>query len=87
MPSLLRNPESLRSYVGRGPGKVMSGAELARRVGRSRSTIDHLLNGRMSSCTDELAADIETVLNAPAGVIFVAATPSSGASPKSSATR
>lgn len=71
MPALLRNTESLRSYVGRGPGKLMSGAELARRVNRSRSTIDHLLNGRMTQCTDELAESIEKVLGAPRGVIFV----------------
>lgn len=85
MPSLLRNAESLRSYVGRGPGKVMTGAELARRVNRSRSTIDHLLNGRMSSCTEELAASIEEVLSAPAGVIFVLPGASSGAMQKTSA--
>lgn len=71
MTALLRNKESLRSYVGRGPGKRMSGAELARRVNRSRATIDHLLNGRMKTCSEELAAGIEAVLNAPKGVIFV----------------
>jgi plasmid maintenance system antidote protein VapI len=49
----------------------MSGAELARRVNRSRATIDHLLNGRMTQCTAELAADIEKVLGAPEGVIFI----------------
>lgn len=73
MPALLRNKESLRSYVGRGQGKSMTGAELARRVHRSRSTIDHLLNGRMTQCTDELAEAIEGVLGAPRGVIFVTA--------------
>lgn len=87
MPSLLRNPESLRSYVGRGPGKVMSGAELARRVGCSRSAIDHLLNGRMSSCSEDLAHQIELALDAPAGVIFLAPGTSSGACEKSSVAR
>ncbi|MFT4471435.1 helix-turn-helix domain-containing protein [Arthrobacter sulfonylureivorans] len=68
---VLRNAEALRSYVGRGPGRVMTGSELARRIGKSRSTVDHLLNGRMVSCTSELASAIEKTLGAPAGVIFV----------------
>lgn len=67
----LRNPDALRAYVGPEKSKRMSGRKLARYVGVHPSTIDHLLAGRMSTCTPALAADIERVLGAPPGVIFV----------------
>lgn len=67
----LRNPEVLRGYVGKGRGRVMNATELARKIGRTRGTIDHLLNGRMDRCSPEVAKAIETVLGVPAGVIFV----------------
>lgn len=65
----LISPEKLRDHVG--PGKRMSGRALARYVHVHPSTIDHLLSGRMKTCTPELAKDIETVLGVARGHIFL----------------
>lgn len=67
----IRNPEILRAFIGRGPGRLMTGAELSRKIGKSRSTVDHLLNGRMETCTAEVAQAIEGVLGVPPGIIFL----------------
>lgn len=67
----LRNPEALSAFVGKGPGRVMQPAELARKIGKSRGTIDHLLHGRMERCRPEVARAIERALGVPPGVIFV----------------
>lgn len=69
----LRNPESLRAFVGKGEGRVITVVELAKQLDRTRSTIDHLLSGRRSFCSPELAAQVEEIIGVPPGIIFLPA--------------
>lgn len=66
----LQNSPALAALVGVGPGKMMTASELARRVGRSPSTIDQLRHGRLTRVTDELAAAIEDELGVQRGTLF-----------------
>lgn len=59
--------------------KDFSRRRLARYCGLSGSgMIDHLVDGRKSSCTPRLAERIAEALDVPLGVLFVAALPSTG---------
>lgn len=62
-------------------------ARLARYSGCSKSFISHLLSGRRTSCTPELAENIAEALNLPLSVIFEPrVTPSSSAIDKQNGT-
>ncbi|GAA4914620.1 helix-turn-helix transcriptional regulator [Nesterenkonia rhizosphaerae] len=67
----LRNTAAIRAFVGREPGAEMTASELARRADCAPSTIDHLRNGRMTTCTADLAERIETALGVAPGTIFI----------------
>lgn len=83
----LKSPELLRAFVGdplKDPSKTISGRRLAERVinpetGRPihPSFIDHLLTGRRSSCTPQIAERIAEALGVPVVVLFDAHVPSS----------
>lgn len=66
----LKNPDYLRALVGQGPGRIMTATALARAVECHPSTIDHLKNGRMASCRDDVALRIEQTLGLQQGVLF-----------------
>lgn len=67
----LRNSDALKAFVGKGEGRIMTSAELAKRLGKSRHTIDHLLSGRRNTCPPEFAAQVEEILQVPSGIIFI----------------
>lgn len=66
----LKNRPAFAALVGPGPDKIMSASELARRVERTPSTIDHLRHGRMSRVTEDLAMSIESELGVKTGTLF-----------------
>ncbi|GAA1806928.1 hypothetical protein GCM10009771_06230 [Nesterenkonia flava] len=66
----LKNRPAFAALVGTSPSHVMTASELARRVHRTPSTIDHLRAGRMSSVTPGLARAIERELGVNEGVLF-----------------
>lgn len=66
----VRNRTALAALVGQGSEKLMTASELARRVGCSPSTIDHLRKGYSSRVRPEIADGIERELGLTAGTIF-----------------
>lgn len=72
----LISAERLRSFVGPEPEKKMSGRRLARAIDKHPSFIDHLLNGRSSSCKPLTAERIAEALELPLEILFVPTTPS-----------
>ena len=64
----LRSAETLRALM-RQQGLSLSG--LARAARCSKSFISHLLSGRRSSCSDDLAGRIAGALEVPVHVVFV----------------
>jgi transcriptional regulator with XRE-family HTH domain len=48
----------------------MSERELAERAGIGHATVNHLLSGRRSGCTQQTAASIEAALGCPPGLFF-----------------
>ncbi|OBS01847.1 hypothetical protein A9W98_17840 [Mycobacterium gordonae] len=63
----LRSPATLRALMEQ---YGFSLGRLARYADCSKGFISHLLSGRRSSCTPELAARIAEALNVPLEVIF-----------------
>lgn len=70
--------ERLRSFVGPGDDKKMSGRRLARIVDVHPSFIDHLLTGRRSSAKPLTAQRIAEALEVPLDILFVPTLPSAG---------
>lgn len=68
--------ERLRSFVGPEPEKKMSGRRLARAIGKTPGTVDHLLAGRMKSCEPKTAHRIAEALEVPWDLLFMPTTPS-----------
>jgi transcriptional regulator with XRE-family HTH domain len=50
----------------------LSERELAERAGVAHATVNHLLSGRRSGCTEHTAAAIEAALACPPGLFFEA---------------
>lgn len=74
----LRSPETLRALMNQ---DEFSLARLARYADCSKSFISHLLAGRRSSCTPELADRISEALHVPTEVLFeLRVSPSAGSS-------
>ena len=74
----LRSPETLRALMNQ---DEFSLARLARYADCSKSFISHLLAGRLSSCTPELADRISEALHVPTEVPFeLRVSPSAGSS-------
>ncbi|WP_343466507.1 helix-turn-helix transcriptional regulator [Rhodococcus aetherivorans] len=74
----LRSPETLRALMNQ---DEFSLARLARYADCSKSFISHLLAGRRSSCTPELADRISEALHVPTEVLFeLRVSPSVGSS-------
>ncbi|MBX4168092.1 helix-turn-helix domain-containing protein [Rhodococcus sp. DMU2021] len=63
----LRSPETLRALMRQDDFSL---ARLARYADCSKSFISHLLSGRRSSCTPELAERIAEALHVPTEVLF-----------------
>lgn len=63
----LRSPETLRALMRQDDFSL---ARLARYADCSKSFISHLLSGRRSSCTPELAERITEALHVPVEVLF-----------------
>jgi transcriptional regulator with XRE-family HTH domain len=63
----LRSPDTLRALMGQ---YDFSLDRLARYAGCHKSFISHLLSGRRSSCTPELADRLAEALNIPTMVLF-----------------
>lgn len=63
----LRSPDTLRALMGQ---YNFSLGRLARYSGCSKGFISHLLSGRRSSCTPDLAENIAEALNIPLLVLF-----------------
>lgn len=63
----LRSPATLRALMGQ---YKFSLGRLARYADCSKGFISHLLSGRRSSCTPELASRIAEALNVPLEVLF-----------------
>lgn len=72
----LISADRLRAFVGPEPTKKMSGRRLARAIGKTPGTIDHLLSGRMKSCEPVTAQRIAEVLEVPLEILFVPVPPS-----------
>jgi transcriptional regulator with XRE-family HTH domain len=66
----LRSRRMLREYI---ELMGLSGRQLAQRAGLSHSTVNHLLTGRRTSCTERTARAIEQVLACPPGLLFAKA--------------
>jgi transcriptional regulator with XRE-family HTH domain len=76
----LRSPATLRALMEQ---YNFSLGRLARYADCSKGFISHLLSGRRSSCTPELAARIAEALNVPLEVLFeVKRSPSAGQNDK-----
>ncbi|MCX2931346.1 helix-turn-helix transcriptional regulator [Mycobacterium sp. CVI_P3] len=63
----LRSPATLRALMEQ---DKFSLGRLARYAGCSKGFISHLLSGRRSSCTPELATRIAEALNVPIEILF-----------------
>lgn len=63
----VRDVAALRGYL-RLLG--LSERELARRAGIGHATVNHLLGGRRSGCTQATAEAVERALGVPPGVFF-----------------
>lgn len=72
----LISAERLRAFVGPGPDKKMSGRRLARAIGKTPGTIDHLLAGRMTTCEPLTAQRIAEALEVPLEILFAPKPPS-----------
>ncbi|OCB09339.1 hypothetical protein A5717_26275 [Mycolicibacterium porcinum] len=59
----------LRAMI-QGEDSTTSGRQVARYSGVHPSFIDHLLSGRRSSCTPQVADRIAEALRVPTGVLF-----------------
>jgi DNA-binding Xre family transcriptional regulator len=71
----VRDPVAMRAYL-RLLG--VSERELAERAGVGHATVNHLLSGRRSRCTERTAAAIEAALGCPPGLFFEPAARLSG---------
>lgn len=71
----VRDPVAMRAYL-RLLG--MSERELAERAGIGHATLNHLVSGRRSGCTQQTAAAIEAALGCPPGLFFEPAPPVGG---------
>jgi transcriptional regulator with XRE-family HTH domain len=58
----------------------MSEREFAGRAGIGHATVNHLLSGRRTTCTERTAVAIETALGCPPGLFFEPASRFSGRS-------
>jgi hypothetical protein len=63
----VRDPSVLRGYISL---VGLSERELARRAGISHSTLNHLLTGRRTVCTQSTARAVERALGCGTGVFF-----------------
>jgi transcriptional regulator with XRE-family HTH domain len=63
----LRSRGMLREYL---ELLGLSGRQLATRTGLSHSTVNHLLTGRRTSCSEHTARAIERALGCPSGLLF-----------------
>jgi transcriptional regulator with XRE-family HTH domain len=63
----VRDPGALRAYLGL---LGLSERALAVRAGVGHATVNHLLSGRRTGCTQRTAAAIEAALACPPGVFF-----------------
>jgi transcriptional regulator with XRE-family HTH domain len=63
----LRSRRMLREYISL---LGLSARAFAARAGLSHSTINHLLTGRRSTCSERTATAIEQALNCPPGLLF-----------------
>jgi transcriptional regulator with XRE-family HTH domain len=70
----VRDPAALRAYL-----RLLGLSEraLAARAGVGHATVNHLVSGRRTSCTERTAAAIESALACPRGLFFEAALVSS----------
>jgi plasmid maintenance system antidote protein VapI len=48
----------------------ISERQVAREAGLSHATLNHLITGRRSSCSERTALAIERVLGCPSGLLF-----------------
>ena len=71
----LKSAELLRAFVGPEETKKISGRKLARGAGCHPSFIDHLLQGRRTSCTPIMANRIAEILEVPLEVLFMPTIP------------
>lgn len=67
----IRDPVAMRAYL-RLLG--VSEREFAQRAGIGHATVNHLLSGRRTACTQRTAAAIESALGCPPGLFFEAGT-------------
>ena len=72
----LISADRLRAFVGPEPDKKMSARRLARAIGKTPGTIDHLLAGRMTTCEPLTAQRIAEALEVPLEILFVPRVPS-----------
>lgn len=68
-PVRVRDAPALRAYL-RLLG--ISERELAERAGVGHATVNHLMSGRRTGCTQRTAAAIEAALGCPPGLFFEA---------------